>query len=198
MSDQGVDTVEKMGGRLKGTFAPGRHEVQFRWQLPYSGEKDVDFEVGLPPHVAAMRAMAGGSQGVRLVVAGFPDAQSKTDAKGGHVLVTEKQVKRNETFDSIHIKLEGLPTPGSGRIVATFASGSIVVFGLVLGFGWAGKPPRSEREKSARARLLAELLELEEAHRAGDVGPKTYERARRELVDAIALTLDEDAAKPTK
>ena len=55
MSDQGVDSVEKVGGRLRGTFAPGKHDVQFRWQLPYSGEKEVDFEVGLPPHVAFMR-----------------------------------------------------------------------------------------------------------------------------------------------
>ena len=43
--------------------------------------------------------------------------------------------------------------------------------------------------KDSRALLLDELSELEQAHGRGDIGPKTYERARRELVDQIALTL---------
>ena len=56
MSDQGVD---ESGGaaKLRGTFPPGRHAIEFRWQLPWSGEKDVDFDVGLPPHVAIARVM---------------------------------------------------------------------------------------------------------------------------------------------
>jgi hypothetical protein len=56
MSDQGVDEA---GGaaKLRGTFPPGRHAVQFRWQLPWSGDKDVDFDVGVPPHVAIARVM---------------------------------------------------------------------------------------------------------------------------------------------
>ena len=43
--------------------------------------------------------------------------------------------------------------------------------------------------KLERLELLNELEELEKAHLAGDVGPKTYERARRELIDALARTL---------
>jgi hypothetical protein len=37
--------------------------------------------------------------------------------------------------------------------------------------------------------LLDELGDLEKARIAGQVGPKTYERTRRELVDALAYTL---------
>ena len=32
-------------------------------------------------------------------------------------------------------------------------------------------------------------MTLGRAHAAGDIGPKTYERARRELIDAIARSL---------
>jgi hypothetical protein len=196
MSDQGLDSLDKVGGRMKGTFAPGRHEMQFRWQVPYSGERDIEFDVGLPPHVAVMRVMAGGAQGVKLIVTGFPDAQAKNDAQGARILVTEKQVKRNEPIESIHMKLDGLPTPGSGRVIATCLAGSGVILGIWLGVGGGAPARRPNRDKGVRARLLAELLELEEAHRAGDIGPKTYERARRELVDAIARTLDETEKEP--
>ena len=40
-----------------------------------------------------------------------------------------------------------------------------------------------------RQSVLEELALLEKAHTSGDVGPKTYERVRRELIDALALTL---------
>jgi hypothetical protein len=195
MSDQGVENLDKVGGRLHGTFAPGKADVQFRWQLPYSGEKAVDFEVGLPPHVAFMRVMAGGSHQVRLSVIGFPDAQSKTDARGARVLVTEKQARRNEPLDSLHLKIEGLPTPGPGRLVATALAGIGVILGL--GLAWGGKSARTGTSKGVRSRLLAELLELERGHRDGDIGPKTYETARRELMDAVARTLEpEDGGTP--
>jgi len=46
-----------------------------------------------------------------------------------------------------------------------------------------------------RQRLLEDLEDLERAHLSGEVGPKTYERARRELVDAIARTLDRGGAE---
>jgi hypothetical protein len=190
MSDQGLDSVDKVGGRLHGTFAPGRHEVSFRWQLPYAGEKEVDFEVGLPPHVAVVRAMAGAAGGVRFVVSGFPDAESKNDAQGQRVLVTEKQARRDEPWTALHVRLEGLPTPGPGRFIATGLAGLAVTVGFVFAFGGGGKPPRGFQNKGRRAGLLAELLELENARKTGDVGPKTYERARRELIDAIARTLD--------
>jgi hypothetical protein len=195
MSDQGVDSVDKVGGRIHGTFSPGRHELHFHWQLPYAGEKDVDFEVGLAPHVAVLQAMAGAMPGVRLSVAGFPDAQAKTDARGQRVLVTEKQARRDEPWSSIHVKLEGLPTPGPGRYVASGLAFMLVSAGLVFVFGGGGKPSRGSQDKGRRAQLLAELLDLENARKAGDVGPKTYERARRDLIDAIARTLEPGEAK---
>jgi hypothetical protein len=190
MSDQGLDAVDKQGGRIRGTFAPGRHELQFRWQLPYSGDRLVDFEVGLPPHVAVMRVIAGAAHGSKLRVAGFPDAERKADAQGQRLLVTEKQVRRDEPLTSLHVTLEGLPTPGPARIVATSLAGLMVVLGFSLALGGTARPSRGASEKARRLQFLAELADLERARRAGDVGPKTYRRARRAIIDAIAVTLE--------
>jgi hypothetical protein len=198
MSDQGVDSVDKVGGRLRGTFPPGRHDLEFRWQLPYSGEKDVNFEVGLPPHVAVLRAMAAVSSGAHFSVVGFPEPEARTDAQGQRVLITEKQARRDELMESLQVRLEGLPTPGPGRVIATFCAGFGILIGIVLASQGGSKSRPGAGGKTARARLLAELLALEEAHRQGDVGPRTYERARQELIDRLARSLEapEGSAAP--
>jgi hypothetical protein len=56
----------------------------------------------------------------------------------------------------------------------------------------SSKRPRStdqEASGAAREALLEDLAGLERAHAAGEVGPRTYERARRELIDALARVL---------
>jgi hypothetical protein len=196
MSDQGLESVDRVGGRLKGTFPPGRHEIQFRWQLPYSGTTHIEFEEVLPPHVAAMRVMAGGMRGVQLLVQDFPEAQAKTDAQGARLLITEKQAGRGTPIDAVHVKIEGLPSAGSGNIIATCLAGSGVALGLGLGFIWTPTPRRTKRLRGKRSRLLAELLELEEAKARGDIGPVTYEKTRRHLVDLVAQTIDEADDEP--
>jgi hypothetical protein len=63
-----------------------------------------------------------------------------------------------------------------------------VILGFVLAF--AGRRPEPARgERSSRAAILEELAALERARAAGDVGPKTYERGRRELIVALARAL---------
>ena len=51
--------------------------------------------------------------------------------------------------------------------------------GLCFAAASARGARRASREGAAARRLLEELAELERAHVAGEVGPKTYERARR-------------------
>jgi hypothetical protein len=62
--------------------------------------------------------------------------------------------------------------------------------GLGLVFAASGRRRRvgpGDRDmKAAREALLEELAGLDRAHVAGVVGPRTYERARRELLDALA------------
>jgi hypothetical protein len=195
MSDQGVDDG---GGaaKLRGTFPPGRHSIDFRWQLPWSGDKDVDFDVGLPPHVAIARVMMPAMAELKLSAAGFPAAEVRHDAQGQTFLVTERRLKPDDAhLDSLSIGIHDLPTPGPGRLLASLLAACGVGVGLV--FASSKRPRSTDREASGSARdaLLEDLAGLERAHAAGEVGPRTYERARRELIDALARVLAGPKAK---
>ena len=63
MTDVGADAIPNKGVKLRGTFSPGQHVIEFKWQLPYTGEAEVKFDVGMPPHLAAARVIAPASQG---------------------------------------------------------------------------------------------------------------------------------------
>ena len=113
MGGEGIDPVEKQGAKVRGTFGPGQHTIDFRWQLPYDGESSVSFDESLPPNVAIARAMAAASQQMQLVVTGFPEAQPRTDAQGERILITEKQMRRDDPpLARMHVELRDLPTPG--------------------------------------------------------------------------------------
>jgi hypothetical protein len=189
MSDQGVDEVEGTG-RLRGTFPPGRHSVVFRWQVPWSGEKDVDFDVGAPPRVAYARVLMPAAGDIKLVATGFPSAELTHDQQGQGFLVTERRfLPEDPKLLVAGVGIHDLPTPGPGRLLATLLAACGVASGLALALsGRRGRSVGGEA-KTTRATLLEELAELERARESGDVGPKTYERVRRELIDALARTL---------
>jgi hypothetical protein len=202
MSDQSVDEIDG-ALKLRGTFGPGQHALAFRWQLPWSGDKDVDFDVGLPPHVAIARVLMPAASAIKLSAAGFPPAEVRHNNQGQSFLVTERQIRPDRgRLNSIAIAIHDLPTPGPGRLIATVLSAFGITFGvwqsIQLGVrnrrGAAGQRNRGRTGDNVDARtmrksVLDELALLERAHAAGDVGPKTYERVRRELIDALALTL---------
>jgi hypothetical protein len=188
MSDQGVDEVNHAGS-LRGTFGPGRHAVQFRWQLPWSGEKDVDFDVGLVPHVAIVRVMMPATASVKLDVAGFPPPEVRHDDQNQTFLVTERRVRPDDPhLTSLSIGIHDLPTQGPGRNIAVLIASVGVGLGLFFTLTSARRRrrPVDQDVSAARDMLLDELAELERARTDGSVGPKTYERARRELMDSLA------------
>jgi hypothetical protein len=195
MSDQGVDEA---GGeaKLRGTFPPGRHAIEFRWQLPWSGDKDVDFDVGLPPHVAIARVMMPANANIKLKAADFPEPELRHDEQGQSFLVTERRLRPDDAkLTSLSIGIHDLPTPGPGRLVATLLAGCAVSAGLVIAGTGRKQRGRSRLRdaKQTRDGLLEELASLERAHTSGQVGPKTYERARRELIEALAYTISAPA-----
>lgn len=190
MSNQGADLEEGGGAKLHGTFPPGHHPIQFRWQLPWSGDKDVDFDVGMPPHVAIARVVMPATSGVHLTASGFPPAEVRHDAQGQSFLVSERRVRPDEPkVRSLAIGIHDLPTPGPGRIVATVLAAIGVATGLFFVSLKQTKADASRGALENQQALLAELAALEDARASGEVGPRTYERARRELMDSIALTL---------
>jgi hypothetical protein len=189
MTDQGVDDVGG-GGRLRGTFPPGRHSVDFRWQIPWSGDKDVDFDVGLPPHVAIARVMMPATSEIKLAAKSFPPAEVRHDSQGQSFLVTERRLRPEDPkLTTLGVGIHDLPTQGPGKWIATFLAASCVLLGLVFASNGRQRAAKGGEPQSTRAALLDELLQLERARESGEVGPKTYERARREIIDALARTL---------
>jgi hypothetical protein len=64
--------------------------------------------------------------------------------------------------------------------------------GVVTGFAVVFSRRRLRASpKRARSAILNDLVSLERARAAGDVGPKTYERARRRLINVLAETFHE-------
>jgi hypothetical protein len=190
MSDQGVDDASG-SARLRGTFAPGRHSVDFQWQIPWGGDRDVDFDVGLPPHSAIVRIMMPASGPIRLMASGFPAAEVRHDGQGQSFLVTERRLRPDEpAFDTVSVGIRDLPTTGIGRLVATLLASCSVAFGLSMAFrSRAGRDPSPAKDDRAREALLADLADLEHARAKGDVGPQTYERARKEIIENLARTM---------
>jgi hypothetical protein len=189
MGDEGVDDV-KDGVRLRGTFPPGQKVIEFRWQLPWSEEANVEFPVGMPPHTAIARLMMPASADVKLTGSGMPPAELRQNAQGQSFLVTERRLSQDfAPLTTLTIGIHDLPTHGPGRIIATVLAAVGVALGIL--FAAMGRPLSGARKPGSNERevLLAEIADLELAHISGDVGPRTYERARRELVDALARSL---------
>ena len=200
MNDIAVDPVEGKGARVRGTFGPGRNDIEFSWQVPYHGGERVDLTVGMPPEVSMFRVLAAAAPKMKLAVEGFPEAVARTDQQCQHVLVTERHLKDEEELGSVHVAITDIPSQGPAPTYVTLASAALVL--LSVGFASRKKDGRSldtSDPKKARARLLAELEDLERAKLDGDVGPKTYEKARRDILSGIARTLAYgDAGAPRK
>ena len=195
MSDQGVDQVGEEA-KLRGTFGPGRNSIDFRWQVPWAGDTNVDFGVGMPPHVAIARVMLPAASDIKLVVGGFPATEVKRDQQGQSFLVTEKHLKPEDArLATLSIGIHDLPSPGPGRFVASFLAAIAVIVGLVVAFGRGLAQAKARPvDQTARTAVLEELAELERGRRSGEIGPKTYERAYRELIDALARVLAQGPA----
>lgn len=187
---QTVEAVEGKGARLQGTFGPGRHAVEYRWQLPYGGESNLDLSVNMPPNLAAARVMVVSAPGMKITVDGFPTPQPSRDGQGNNIVETERELRREEApMKVIHVQLRDIPVPGPGRYYASAIAAVAVALGLTIAFGRKRSEATDKSELGKeRTRLLAELESLERARRDGDVGPSTYENARRALIDDLART----------
>lgn len=186
-----VEVKSKASADLQGTIAPGRHEASFRYQVPLEGSERQSFHIELPPHVGEARVFAEAGKSMRLEVAGFPDAQKQRGRDGRNTLVTVKQVDPGERgLKSLDITIGGLPTHGPGRWIAVAIA--LLSLGMTMSFvvqqKRSGIIPDEAKDDllEAREALLNELVALEKAKRKGDVGPKTYDRAHKGLLDALA------------
>src|SRR6185312_11839992 len=123
-----------------------------------------------------------------------PPPEVRHDDQGQSFYVTEKRLKPDDArLATLSIGIHDLPVPGEGRLFASLFAACAVMTGLVFAVSGRRRGPDTEADErdrqAARSRLLGEIGDLERAHAAGQVGPKTYERVRRDLVEALAHTL---------
>jgi hypothetical protein len=176
--------------RLEGSITPGQHDASYRFQIPHDGDSDVELRVPLPPHVAEMQVIVESTRGMSLKVAGF-EAATPGDLDGRHVLAASRQLVRGAApLEALEIAIGGMPTQGQGRWWAVaIAVGIVAAGGSVAlrrpGIGTSGRAA-SDRTREARDLLLEEAVRVERAFRAGRIGPKTREQARRLLLAALA------------
>ncbi len=193
--DARIEEESGKGAALRGTFPPGRTELNFRYQVPFSGDEKQTLRIQLPPRVAQARVLAESSKTMGLEVASFPPAQRTQGRDGKHLLVTEMQATRaSGGVSSLDLTLSGLPVPSNGRWIAA----GLAALALAIGLSQVLQKPAGPRGKAAldddaraelkeaREALLGEIVDLERAHRNGEVGPKTYARVRASLLDALA------------
>jgi hypothetical protein len=192
MSDTGFDVVAERGAKMRGTFAPGQHQVQFRYQIPYEGAESAKIALSLPPRVIRMRVIAEASKTMTLRVDDFPNAVSDANQRGTRVLLTERQARPGDApMTRLAITLDNIPTEGSAKWVTVAITAATLAFGVYI----AREQEKSKRATSlagekdterARARLVAEIAALDTAAKAGEIGPQAHARIRQALIDALA------------
>jgi hypothetical protein len=190
--------LEEEGGAavLRGAIAPTSEaplDVVFQYQLRLHGG-DFAFDAGLPLPVVSATVASEAPHGLTLTVSGMPAAQLH-ERNGDRILVTG--VERRPTdpaVESVRVTLGGIPrAAGPAREAAAVAAGALVLaaLGMSLGRGRRGRARSLASLDAERDRVLAEAEELARQKAAGEVGPVSYARRRRELAVWLASLLKE-------
>lgn len=176
---------------LVGTIGPGQNEANFRYHVPLEGSERQTIRITLPPRVGEVRVFSESGKTLGLDVAGFPTAQKQRGRDGRRLWITARQATQGEHgIRTLDITITGLPTPGTGRWIAVVAA--LAALGLAAMVVLRGDKDAETQDDirndliEARDALLGEFVTLEKAHRKGDIGPKTYQRLRNALLDALA------------
>lgn len=181
--------IEEDGSvRIKGSFAPGEHEVSFSFHLDNPGEPTARLQLPLPPHTMDAKIYVESSLDMGLV---SPNLDAATEARGKQGQRALMALRDFLRFDGVRpteltATITGLPTRGSGPLVASLIALAIVGVGVystsrVRRVGSIAAADRAQ----ARELLMTELVAVEKAFRQQQIGPKTYEQTRRSLLDAL-------------
>jgi hypothetical protein len=199
MDDLKVEPIEGKGAHWTGAFPPGQWTVQYDFKLPYDGESGYDVELPMPSRVLNAAVRVAGRKGTVVRVDGFDAPKEDIAPNGARFLTAMKRGDPNNPIQRLSIHVTGLPEPGPEKWAAIL----IGLGGLLAGiYALARVSPESAApapiRKRMRNRLLEDIVALEKAHRAGEVGPKGYAAERARLLAAIADTLIEGYAPEAK
>jgi len=186
--------VTGRGVRLSGIVAPGATQVVIRYQLPFPDGEQAHYEFGLPARVGHLRVIAAIPPSMGLRVDDLPPPQTQQGNDGRRLAITEAVAGvGDDQIEAAGVTITGLPTPSPWRWYAL----GLTLFAVVSGLAVAVQqrdPAKSGGDwetlrRAMERNLLAELEGLERARRAGEVGPRTYEQARRKLIDQLAAVM---------
>jgi len=189
MSDARVEADDD-GLSLLGTFSPGQHEVAFTFNVTNSQRETRSFTLELPPRVGQLQLVAGAPRGMTLEAVGFDPARPIPSRNGQRSLGTVKRLQPGEEpLRQLTFTLGGIPVRGNGAWFALGIAGLLMVAGIAAG-ATTKRNHRSQRAPEelteAQDLILDELVRLAQAHRRGEIGPRTFQRARLSLLNAIA------------
>lgn len=178
------------GLKLVGSFPPGQKDLAFSFHIPNTNTESQSFAMGIPPHTVDLNVLIEQAPGMGLSVSpGFAPAESRVGRNEKNVLVARRVLRPGEAqLSEIRIELTGLPVIGPGRWIATFIALGLALLGVLATWMKRRESATEKREQQDKARetLLNEMLLLERAHQGGDIGPRTYEETRREILVALA------------
>lgn len=183
---------------VSGPFPAGVTTVQAAYQLPYS-DPEITVAQRLPVALDAVAIVAEKVGAVHLTSPQMSN-HGEMPAEGKVYLVaTGPGVRAGE---SLSFTLTGLPVHARWpRVVALGLALGILAAGVWASVAAGEAAGRYARRRQAlqqrRERLFGDLVNLEEAYRAGRVDASRYERRRRELVAELARVygeLDEGVA----
>lgn len=181
------------GVKLAGTFAPGQHDLMFRFHLRTEGKSERSFSFPTTLNVGTVRVIMDAAPTMELKVGGFPAPDETRNPEGQRRLVSGRDFLSEKTRapEEVQISISGIPTPPAGRSVAVGLASLIALAGFAQAAGRrSAKAPRSNLSKEDREKagelLLEELINLEQAFKQGAIGRKTHEQARRQLLEAFA------------
>jgi hypothetical protein len=190
------------GAALRGTVRPGITELTFRFQVPLEGTETQEVTMPMLPRVASTRIIAEASKAMGLEADGFRAAERSKNREGKGILTTDRSAQPGELgIGAFTIRVKGLPTTAWGAWISLGLA--VLAAGSALTYAWQRRGKRDVTAESyqdlveAREALIAELAELERAKQRGDVGPRSYDRLRAAMLDALGRILDQlEAAKP--
>jgi hypothetical protein len=203
MGDQHMEE-ESGAATFRGSIPPASDPTDpqtlvFQYRLKLDGER-MAFDVSFPIHVFRAMVITQAPRGMALSVDGMVPAEADV-FQGQRILVTQRALRSHDdaSLDHLHIVLSGLPAvAGPERTVALLAAFAIVAGSAGLAFRRTRRSTARRRRAAARrglererTRVLADAAELARAREAGEVGPETHERRRRELALALARVLRE-------
>jgi hypothetical protein len=184
---------------LQGTVPPGETQIAFRFQVPM--ETDGTQTVALPmlPNMAAIGLGMEASSKMTVSLDGFPKSERRSDQSGKSFLMTKKQITPEDYVAGRFLTAPSLTVTGlPARPWASFLAAVLALAtagGGIFYLATRNKAPGLTKEGredliEARGVLLGEFVELERARAAGTIGPRTYERLRQAMLDALAGILE--------